>query len=111
MSIVFITNINSQSKFSISALGGYNYIPMENFSHFLNEFSNSDFDKFSFSGNFKLQYNIENRHNVFLSSEFINTNASFSGGFVSVIWTFEALPVTIGYEYMFKNLILIGLHI
>lgn len=101
--IVFTTNINSQSKISMYALGGYNYIPMENFSHYLNGFSNSDFDKFSFSGNFKLQYNIENRHNIFLSSEFISTNASFSGGFVSVIWTFEAIPVTIGYEYMFYN--------
>ena len=101
--IVFSININSQSKISLSVLGGYNYIPMENFSHYLNGFSNSDFDKFSFSGNFKLQYNLEDRHNIFLSSEFISTNASFSGGFVSVIWTFEAIPVTIGYEYMFKN--------
>jgi len=100
--LVVITNVNSQSRISVSALGGFNYIPMNDFSHYLSSFRNSDLDKFSFSANLKVQYNFKSRHNIFIGGEFISTNASFTGGFVTVIWTFEAIPITVGYEYMFK---------
>ena len=56
-----------------------------------------------FSGTLKLQYNVESRHHIFIESEFISTNASFSGGWGGINWTFEAIPISIGYEYFIKS--------
>jgi hypothetical protein len=99
--LVSISNIFPQNKISISAFGGLNYIPMRDFSQYLRSFTNSDYNKVGFSGTLKFQYGVGSKHYFFLSSEFISTNASFSGGWVNVNWTFEAIPITLGYEYMF----------
>jgi outer membrane protein W len=100
---IFVGVILPQSKVSLSALGGFNYIPLKNFSHYLNSFENSQLDKYSFNGNVKIQYSLNSRHHIYLGGEYISTNASFSGDFVSVIWTFVAIPVTVGYEYSIKS--------
>lgn len=92
----------TQSKFNISGLGGINYIPMKEFSHLLNSYNNAKPDKIAFSGNIKLQMKLNSHNGIYLSGEIISNNASFSGGFVSLIWSFESVPITIGYEYLLE---------
>ncbi|MBK6914168.1 MAG: outer membrane beta-barrel protein [Ignavibacteriales bacterium] len=101
--IIFGGVVLPQSKVSLSAMGGFNYIPLKNFSHYLNSFENPQLDKYSFSGNVKINYSFNSQHHIYIGGEYISTNASFSGGFGSVIWTFEAIPVTVGYEYSIKS--------
>lgn len=76
---------------------------MNNFSNFLKPLGNSEVDEFSFSGNFKVQYNFEVKHNIFIGIEYININAALFNDFASFNYIFEAIPIMLGYEYMFKS--------
>ncbi|MCF8355583.1 MAG: hypothetical protein K9H48_14115 [Melioribacteraceae bacterium] len=97
--LTFNSPIFTQTMIDISGLGGVNYIPMKEFSHFLNSFDNAKSDKIAFSGNAKLHLKLNSNHNIYLSGEFISNNASLSGGFVTLVWNFEFIPITVGYEY------------
>ncbi len=102
--LIAISNVNSQNRISISVLGGSNYIPMNKFSNFLNSFENSEVDEFSFSGNFKVQYNLKVKHNIFVGIEYINTTAAIYNNFLSYNYIFNAIPICLGYEYIFKSI-------
>lgn len=101
--ITFFGNIYAQSKLSFFGLGGINYIPMKEFSNFIEPFPNSNFDKISFNATIGFKYRLIDNHNIYLSAEYISSNASLSGGFASVKWIFQTIPITIGYEYQFLN--------
>jgi hypothetical protein len=84
-------------------MGGLNYIPMKNFSHFLNELTNPKIDEVGFNGIIGIKYN-QTDNNVFLiSSEILNKNASFSGGFFGATWNFKVIPIALGYQHLFSN--------
>ncbi len=99
---IFITNLNAQSGISFSALGGFNYVPVDNFSHYVSTLPNSETDKLCFSGDLKLRYYYDIHGSIFISSEYISTNASWSGFYVTEIWTISIIPITVGYEYNFN---------
>ena len=96
-------NINAQSDIYVFGMGGVNYIPMKNYSHFLNQFSNNKIDEVGFSGIIGIKYSSSDHHLFLLSVEFINKNASYFGGFGSTTWNFNLIPIAIGYQYLFSN--------
>jgi hypothetical protein len=92
-----------QEKFSFSLQGGVNYIPMKEFSNYINSLPNSNVDEFSFSGDLCIGYQLCDRHYLYTTIEYISSNASFSGGISSFYWVFKTIPLTIGYEYSFND--------
>ena len=104
LALIAISSVYSQNRISISVLGGSNYIPMNKFYNFINSFENSYLDKFSFSGNIKIQYNFSVKHNIFIGIEYINTTAAIYNCFLSANYTFSAIPICLGYEYSFKSI-------
>ena len=98
-----ISIISAQSNFYIFAMGGPNYIPMKNFSHWLNQFKNSKIDEFGFNGVVGLKYSNTENHLFLTSVEIINKNASYYGGFGGTTWNFKIIPISFGYQYLFSN--------
>ena len=101
--LYFSVSVPAQSNLYIFGMGGVNYIPMKNFSHFLNELSNHKIDEVGFNGIVGVKYNQTENHVFLISSEILSKNASFSGGFFSATWNFKVIPITIGYQYLFTN--------
>lgn len=93
----------AQKDISIFGMGGVNYIPMKNFSHFLNELSNPKNDEVGFNGIIGIKYAQTDNHIFLISSEIINKNASFSGGFFGATWNFKLIPIAFGYQYLFSK--------
>lgn len=104
--IIFISSFFqtfAQKDISIFGMGGLNYVPMKNFSHFLNDLTNPKIDEVGFNGMIGIKYN-QTDNNVFLiSSEIINKNASFSSGFFGATWNFKVIPIVLGYQHLFSN--------
>ncbi len=104
--IIFISSFVqtfAQNDISIFGMGGLNYIPMKNFSHFLNGLTNPKIDEVGFNGIIGVKYNQTNNNVFLISSEIINKNASFSGGFFGATWNFKVIPIAFGYQYLFSN--------
>ncbi|MFI5237297.1 MAG: outer membrane beta-barrel protein [Ignavibacteriales bacterium] len=97
--LVINSTTQAQHKLSISGTGNINYIPMKEFSNYVSTLSNSSVDKISFGGNIKFNYYLTDSHQLYLNAEYISTNASFSGGFASIKWIFQTIPISFGYEY------------
>lgn len=102
---VFSASIQTfgQSNFHLFGMGGVNYIPMKNYSHFINQFTNPKIDEVGFNGCFGVKYSQSDNHMIFISSEIINKNASYSGGFSMAVWNFRVIPISLGYQYVFSN--------
>lgn len=105
--VVFIlftsVQMSGQSKIYLFGMGGINYIPMKNFSHFLHQLSNEKIDEVGFNGSFGIKYFLSENQSVSLSAEVINKNASYSGGFSGAIWNFKVIPIGVGYQYLFSD--------
>ncbi|MCF8259199.1 MAG: hypothetical protein K9J12_00350 [Melioribacteraceae bacterium] len=97
------TQTFAQPNIYIFGMGGGNYIPMKNFAHFLNELPNHKIDEIGFNGSVGIKYAPSANHIFLISSEIINKNASFSGGFLGATWNFNVIPIAIGYQYLFSN--------
>jgi len=92
-----------QSNIYLFGMGGINYIPMQNFSHFLNQLSNDKIDDVGFNGSFGIKYSLSENQLVLIGAEVVNKNASYSGGFSGALWNFKVIPISIGYQYQFSN--------
>ena len=93
----------AQSDIHIFGMGGLNYIPMKNFSHWLNQFSNDKIDDVGFNGIFGIKYIANDNHVILANVEIENKNASFYSGFGGATWNFKIIPVAIGYQHLFTN--------
>jgi hypothetical protein len=119
LAFVVVSNfsISAQSKIYLSGSGGFNYLPMKSFSHFLNLLPNNKVDDIGFNGEFGLRFIFNARHNANLAIGIINKNASFNSGFGGANWNIRIFPISMGYNFGFGNeeknkvLTLIGLNL
>jgi len=100
--LFFCSETSPQQKLSITASGSINYIPMKEFSNYLtslSRYATSSVDKISFGGSIQINYYFHKNHNIYISADYLSSNASLDGGFAVVKWIFQTIPISTGYEY------------